>query len=137
MTIEEINIQLINTDIAHQTALQISKDFGLYGVQVEFEHTQTQQAYTVLFTQLQQLITQVVQRDGSKLRGILYQIDVSAKLLNDLHTMKEAEQIDFVAHQIIVRELKKVLSRLYYKQKKENEQRYFPPIDSNDNLLNN
>lgn len=137
MTIEEINKQLGDSDVANQTALQITKDFGLYGVHVEFSASESQEAYQALFSQLQELIMQIVRRDGSKLRGILYQIDLSAKLLNDLHKMSETEQIDFVAHHIIVRELKKVLSRIYYKQKKDNEQRYFPTNDADGKLLTN
>lgn len=117
----EPHTQLSNPEIALLTAQQITKDFGLYGVTIEFDKLQSELDYPTLKQILIDLVRSVVHSGNHRMQGILYQIDVSPKILQNLVSMTEEEQINFVSEQIIIRELKKVLSRIYYKQKKDNE----------------
>lgn len=106
---------LNSADIVQETAAQIMKDFGLFGVTITFSGN-TNEAYHELH---QQLITQVgvlLTNDYSRLLNILYQVDITDKeIARSALELPHYNHVEIVAHQIIVRDLKKVLTRRYFK----------------------
>lgn len=123
--------QLLNKEaIIHETIAQIQKDFGMYNINIQFDGN-TETAYEQMMTKLTEEITNLLAIDKSKLQSILYRIDLSemaikkALLVNSSNNnqtpISKASLTNFdnqqqvVSHEIIVRELKKVLTRNYFK----------------------
>ena len=108
--------QLLNKEtIIHETIAQIQKDFGMYSIEINFDGN-TETAYEQLMNQLSVEITKLLNNDKSKLQSILYRIDLSERniqLAKNASQNKEINQV--ISHEIIVRELKKVLTRNYFK----------------------
>lgn len=123
--------QLLNKEaIINETITQIQKDFGMYQIDIKFDGN-TETAYEQLMTSLASEITQLLAHDKSKLQSILYRIDLSEKHIQLTknafrlastslsnhgsvpNSFVETNQV--IAHEIIVRELKKVLTRNYFK----------------------
>ncbi len=120
MNLPEITHQniakLLNKEtIIHETIAQIQKDFGMYSIEINFDGN-TETAYEQLINQLSVEITKLLNNDKSKLQSILYRIDLSERniqLAKNASQNKEINQV--ISHEIIVRELKKVLTRNYFK----------------------
>jgi hemerythrin superfamily protein len=120
MNLPEINhqniAQLLNKEaIIQETITQIQKDFGMYSIEINFDGN-IATAYEQLMNKLGTEITNLLAMDKNKLQSILYRIDLSERNIqlakNSFHNM-EINQV--IAHEIIVRELKKVLTRNYFK----------------------
>jgi hypothetical protein len=106
---------LNNVDIVNQTAQQIMKDFGMFGVTINFSGN-IENAYHELFDQLKYQISDLYSRDYGRLLSVLYQVDISPKDITKAHEeMVDYTLAEVISHQIIVRDLKKVLTRLYFK----------------------
>lgn len=114
-----LSLFLNRADIIQATADQIIKDFGMFGIEINFSG-ETENAYCELHEQLIRQIAEYDQKDHNRLLSVLYQVDITereiAKAARDL---PHYNNIEILAHQIIFRELKKVLFRRYYKAKKE------------------
>jgi len=109
---------LNSADIVRETAEQIMKDFGLFGVTITFSGN-TAEAYHELHQQLIAQIGDLLDRDYSKLLSILYQVDITDKeIARTEKELPEYSHVEIIAHQIIVRDLKKVLTRHYFKSLK-------------------
>ncbi len=111
---EVLQTYFSKVDIVQQTAEQIKKDFGIFGLEINFSGG-TENAYTELHRQLISQIELLIRNSYSTLISVLYRIDLS----EDEVKKGEAElpnynQVEALAHLIIVRELKKVLSRKYH-----------------------
>jgi hypothetical protein len=123
--------QLLNKEaIIHETIAQIQKDFGMYSIEINFDGN-SETAYEQLMNQLNVEITNLLAIDKSKLQSILYRIDLSERniqlaknalrlastSLSNHRSVSDsvAETNHVIAHEIIVRELKKVLTRNYFK----------------------
>jgi hypothetical protein len=108
--------QYLNTAaIVEETAQQIMKDFGLFGVIITFSGN-TDQAYVELHGQLIDQVSVLMERDFGRLLSVLYQVDISEKEIARAEMeLPEYNQVEIIAHQIIVRDLKKVLTRHYFK----------------------
>ena len=110
---------LNRADIIQATADQIIKDFGMFGIEINFSG-QTENAYCELHEQLIRQIAVYDQKDHNRLLSVLYQVDITereiAKAARDLPYYNN---IEILAHQIIFRELKKVLFKRYYKSKQD------------------
>ncbi len=120
--------QLLNKEaIIHETIAQIQKDFGMYNIEINFDGN-IETAYEQLMTKLTEEITNLLAIDKSKLQSILYRIDLSemaikkalrlasTSLSNHRSGNDSAENTQqVISHEIIVRELKKVLTRNYFK----------------------
>lgn len=109
---------LNRAEIVRETADQIMKDFGMFGVEITFSGN-VPNAYEELLRQLVEQISVLIQNNYDKLLSVLYQVDITeyeiAKAENDL---PHYNHVEIIAHQVIVRELKKVLWRRYFKSKK-------------------
>ena len=101
--------------IVEETARQIMKDFGMFGVTITFSGN-TEQAYFELHEQLIDQITVLMERDFGRLLSVLYQVDISEKEIAQAEVdIPDYNHVEIIAHQIIVRDLKKVLTRHYFK----------------------
>ena len=110
--------QYLNKDtIVQQTAEQIMKDFSMFGVTITYSGN-TKNAYNELLSQVKSEISTLFSNDYGRLLSLLYQIDISDKELSKTHEeLTNYTPLEVIAHQIIVRELKKVLTREYFKSK--------------------
>jgi len=120
--------QLLNKEaIIRETIAQIQKDFGMYSIEINFDGN-IETAYEQLMTKLTEEITNLLAIDKSKLQSILYRIDLSEMAIKkalrlastSLSNHRSGTDIEentqqVIAHEIIVRELKKVLTRNYFK----------------------
>ena len=104
-------------EIVRQTAEQIMKDFGMFGVEITFSGN-TDTAYNELHTQLIDQITLLVERNYDLLLSVLYQVDITDReIYKAQQELPDYSHIEIIAHQVIVRDLKKVLLRRYFKMK--------------------
>ena len=105
-------------EIVQETAEQIMKDFGMFGVEITFSGD-TGNAYQELHQQLIDQVTLLLERNYDLLLSVLYQIDITDKeIAKAERELPEYNHIEILAHQIIVRDLKKVLLRRYFKSHK-------------------
>lgn len=113
-----ISMHLSREDIVLETAAQIMKDFGIFGVVITFSGDTTN-AYYELHNQLVHQIESLLDRDYGRLLSVLYQVDISDKdFAKSAEELPEYNQVELIAHQIIVRDLKKVLTRHYFRTQK-------------------
>lgn len=111
------NIQsyLNKADIILETAQQIMKDFGMFGVEITFSGN-TEQAYNELLDQLVFQVEKLLNNNSELLMSVLYQVDISDReIAKTASELPHYNQVEVIAHQIIFRDLKKVLFRRYYK----------------------
>ena len=108
--------QFLNqAEIVQETAEQIMKDFGMFGVEITFSGN-TNQAYSELHQQLVDQIGLLLERNYDLLLSVLYQVDITDReIARTEREIPEYSHIEIVAHQVIVRDLKKVLLRRYFK----------------------
>lgn len=106
---------LNKAELVKLTAAQISKDFALFGVDIDFSG-ETLDAYPELLHSLAEKIQILMETDDNRLSSILYQIDIKeSELFAPRHKLPNHSPIEVMAHQIIFRELKKVMYRQYFK----------------------
>jgi hypothetical protein len=114
--------QLLNKEaIIHETIAQIQKDFGMYSIEINFDGNM-ETAYEQLMNKIGAEITNLLAIDKNKLQSILYRIDLSENNIKKALQLSATKDFDIttnqvIAHEIIVRELKKVLTRNYFKNK--------------------
>ncbi len=117
ITNQNLQSYLNREDIIQETASQIMKDFGLFGVEITFSGN-VQGAYHELMTQLVVQIETLVFNDSQRLYSILYQVDITDRdIIRTQEELPEYNHIQVIAHQIIARDLKKVLLRQYFSKK--------------------
>ncbi|WP_303919187.1 hypothetical protein [Draconibacterium sediminis] len=104
-------------EIVQQTAEQIMKDFGMFGVEITFSGD-TDNAYHELHQQLIDQITGLVETNYDLLLSVLYQVDITNReIVQAEQDLPHYSHIEIIAHQVIARDLKKVLLRRYFKMK--------------------
>jgi len=108
--------QFLNRDeIVRDTASQIMKDFGMFGVEITFSGD-VSNAYEELHQQLAEQITGLIHHNYDKLVSVLYQVDITDReIYRAEQELPHYSHIEIIAHQVIVRDLKKVLLRRYFK----------------------
>lgn len=108
---------LNRSEIVHETARQIIKDFGMFGVEIAFSGN-TNDAYQELHDQLTKQITNLAEKNYDLLLSVLYQVDITEREITKAEQdLPDYSHIEIIAHQVIVRDLKKVLLRRYFKSK--------------------
>ena len=111
----ELEVYKKSSEIINQTVAQIMKDFGMFGIEVNFTG-HTEMAYNEMFSQLSECIAGMLNTNHHKLWSLLYQIDLSQKaIVNAQIDHPDWTQPDIITELVIHRELKKVLIRNYYK----------------------
>ena len=112
-----VSSHLNRSDIVQETAGQIMKDFGMFGVEITFSGD-TSRAYDELHQQLISQITLLIERNYELLLSVLYQVDITEhEIARAERELPHYNNIEIIAHQVIVRDLKKVLLRRYFKEK--------------------
>lgn len=112
-----VSQHLYQAEIVKQTAEQIMKDFGMFGVEITFSGD-TNHAYDELHNQLIEQITLLVEHNYDLLLSVLYQVDITDReIYKAEQELPHYSHIEIIAHQVIVRDLKKVLLRRYFKAK--------------------
>ncbi len=112
---DQLKTQLSEAEVVLQTAQQIMKDFALFGLEITFSGN-TDSAYEELHKQLVSQIDGLIGRDYNRLVSVLYQVDISNKDIEKAEReLLDYNHMEVIAHEIIVRDLKKVLIRNYYK----------------------
>ncbi len=102
-------------EIVIETAEQIMKDFGMFGVEIKFSGD-TNHAYEELHQQLIEQITLLIERNYDLLLSVLYQVDITEReIAKAERELPHYNNVEIIAHQVIVRDLKKVLLRRYFK----------------------
>jgi hypothetical protein len=105
-------------EIVQETAEQIMKDFGMFGVEITFSGD-TNNAYNELHHQLIDQISLLLERNNELLLSVLYQVDITDReIAKATRELPHYNQVEIIAHQVIVRDLKKVLLRRYFKNHK-------------------
>lgn len=105
-------------EIVSETAQQIMKDFGMFGVEITFSGDVIY-AYEELHRQLVEQISVLIQNNYDKLLSVLYQVDITEREIAQAERdLPHYNHVEIIAHQVIARELKKVLWRRYFKMKK-------------------
>jgi hypothetical protein len=100
--------------IVHKTALQLIKDFAQFGFDISFP-ADLNLAYFGLFEQLVLVIKDLLATNQTKLFSLLYCIDLDEKSIkNGFDEMGEIPLHEVVAHLLLERELKKVITREYF-----------------------
>jgi hypothetical protein len=114
-----IEFFLNKADIVRETADQIMKDFGMFGIEITFSGN-IENAYHELHEQLISQISVYLDRDYSRLMAVLYQVDITEREIAKAHQeLPHYNDLEVLAHQVIFRDLKKVLFRRYYKTTSE------------------
>lgn len=103
---------LLREDIILDVANQLEKDFGMWGMTITFSND-IPKAYDELYVQVYNHIVALGIADTSKLKNLLYQIDINAVTL--LRQTVEGSLEEELSHKIIERELQKVLMRRFYR----------------------
>ena len=112
-----VDVFLNREDIILDTIAQIMKDFGLFGVEIEYSGS-IDDAYDKLHRQLVEQIDRLMHVNSDLLMSILYQVDISQRDIDQTSVdFPHYNQIEVIAHQIIFRDLKKVLFRRYFSGK--------------------
>ena len=103
-------------EIIKLTAEQIIKDFNQFGLEVSFSGV-VQYAYNELYEQLLEHVIDLLNRNTQKLYALLYQIDLSEnKIRNIFADNPEKNLSEIITELILDRELKKVVTRIYFKE---------------------
>jgi hypothetical protein len=103
-------------EVIRQVAAQIEKDFDQFGLEVNFSG-EIKNAYEELFSQLNEHLSKLLDRDYHRLILLLYQIDVSEnQIIRTELNFPDVPKSELLAELIILRELKKVLIRNYFKE---------------------
>jgi len=105
-------------EIVEKTAMQIIKDFALFGMKIELTEG-FEWNYDALFSQLQPAIDRLMLNDYPRLLSLLYQIDLSPASINKARIEQpDLPETELIPALIIYREFKKVVFRMYYSSKK-------------------
>ena len=109
------------TEIIRQTAEQIIRDFGRFGIEITFSGN-TDMAYLELFHQLDRNIASLIESDFGRLYALLYQIDLNeSSIISKKREFPQYADSEILTELIIHRELKKVLTRNYFKAQKDQQ----------------
>lgn len=112
-----------DTELVIETIQQICKDFGLFGVEINFSGD-LEHAYYELKDQLVEQIISLNHSNPELLQSILYQVDLGkGDFAKTSVQLPEYSENEVIAHQIILRDLKKVLLRRYFKQDSDRQKK--------------
>ncbi|MBK7761823.1 MAG: hypothetical protein IPI46_00430 [Bacteroidetes bacterium] len=107
---QSIAIYFNQQEIVVETVAQLQKDMSTFGIEITFSGNM-HSVYNELHSQLVNAIHQIG-ISGTKIYSILYRIDISEKeIAQATADNPHYNQVEVLAHQMILRELKKVLTR--------------------------
>jgi hypothetical protein len=116
MDISNISKYINRLDLIKITASQITKDFGMFGLEIKFSGS-AYSAYEELFDQIEPHIETLIAQNRSKFMGVLYRIDVSEDQVKKAIENNTTEPFSAIITDLIIkRELQKVVIRQHYSQ---------------------
>ncbi len=103
-------------DLIIETGYQIQKDFGEFGLEVKFSGNASS-FYEELFDQMKDHVEQLMAESMERFMHFLYRIDISQHNIAQYEKEMEEDDIHVVLTELIIhRELKKVITRDYFRQ---------------------
>lgn len=98
------------------TADQLIKDFGYYGIDLEFRLEEGQGTpYEILYDQVHVVVEDLIDYHYLKLLPVLYRIDLSEQEIEKNHHLNpDMRMSESMTHLILARELRKVVLRRYF-----------------------
>jgi hypothetical protein len=112
----ELHRQRDDEKIVRETAAQVIKDFAMFGLTVSFPEN-IHRSYEELFDQLNEHVQVLLNTSDKMLLSLLYQIDVSERSIQKKVENSPSNQLSqTITDLILERELKKVITRNYFKQ---------------------
>ena len=106
-------------EIIRLTADQLIKDFGIHGIEINFNGKELT-AYDELKKQITPLLYDLFRNDRSLFQSILYRIDISEKQFKHLLMADSSEFPEKLAEMVLQREFQKILIRKYFEKEKGN-----------------
>jgi len=104
--------------IMEETVRQIIKDFALFGLEINYPESLSY-TWQEIFVELEFQIRSLLEVNSVKILSLLYQIDIpESKIFEQAEKQKERILSEVVSEMIMERELKKVLTRMYFKNLK-------------------
>jgi hypothetical protein len=104
-----------------ETAHQIQKDFGEFGLSITFSGNAAS-FYDELFSQMKVHVENLISESLSRFMHFLYRIDISEKQISLYEKeIQEASYSEVITELIIHRELKKVITRDFFRQKNKEQ----------------
>lgn len=105
-------------EIIEATAKQIKKDFSLFGLEINYPEDQ-EFTWNELLVELEIQIRHLLEINSAKILSLLYQIDIPEnKILKRVEDEKTRLMSEVVSEMIMEREIKKILTRMYFKKLK-------------------
>jgi len=102
-------------EIIKDTAEQIKKDFEIFSESITFSGSPNT-AYDELKSQIEPIISKLMNNNYERLLSVLYRIDVNEKSMSEeIYQRNDEEPSSIITDLIIERELKKVIIRNYFK----------------------
>lgn len=112
---QQIQTYYDNEAVIKDTAFQVIKDMGTYGYDITFPED-LNWIYEELYAQLIPTITDLIANHNKQLLALLYTIDVSEVTIRRLANENPSRPLpEIVTDLILERELKKVITRHYYR----------------------
>ncbi len=103
-------------DLIIETGHQIQKDFGEFNIEILFSG-KAEYFYTELFDQMKLHVDNLLSSNMASFMHLMYRIDISeAQIAMYEKEMPEADYSEMITELIIHRELKKVITRDYFRQ---------------------
>lgn len=116
--IQHTNVKdfLNKEDIVRETVEQIIKDFENFGLEINFSGN-LDNVYQELHGQVAAMIEVLSTGSSERLYSLLYRIDISDQsIIQAAQEFPGYNHVEVIAHQIIFRDLQKVLTRRYFRQ---------------------
>lgn len=112
---------LNNEEVVKETIDQIKRDFEQFNLELKTP-ANLSNVYQDLLHEVAALITDLLARESSQLYALLYRIDISDQsMVKASLALPDYSHIEVIAHQIIFRDLQKVLTRRYFRQESSNK----------------
>jgi len=108
--------------LIQQTVAQIARDFGMFGMEINFPEPM-EMAYPQVFNQVQLYLNAMLASDNNRLASLLYHIDIpESAIMEAWNQHPEISHSSILSELIIFREFKKVIYRNHYRDQKNPDQ---------------
>jgi hypothetical protein len=102
-------------EIVRLTAEQVIRDFGTYGIEINFSGNELT-AWDEMKKQLNPVLSNLFKNNRQAFQSLMYRIDISEKQLKEILVVGKEEFGDKITEAVIRREFKKVLIRKFYSE---------------------
>lgn len=108
-------------DIVRETIAQIIRDFEMFGLDITFSG-QLNNVYKEMHAKVKAKVEELLAGNSGQMYALLYRIDITdISIIKAAQELPQYNHVGVIAHQIIVRDLQKVLTRRYFKQEVQNK----------------